>query len=305
MKNKKNGGNIPPVLDKRVLYVPVGCGRCMECRKQRGRNWQVRLHEEVKVNTNGKFVTLTFNENSLSELIDVIENITPLTGYDLDNEIATVGMRRFLERWRKSTGKSVRHWFITELGQTNTERVHLHGILFTDKDEEFIKDRWKYGHVYIGEFVNEKTVNYIVKYVSKTDRLHPNYTSKVLCSHGIGKNFVTSYNSERNRFNGDNTKETYVTRTGIKLGLPTYYRNHIYNEDEREKLWLQKLDKQERYVLGVKYDVSESEDDYENALKHAQTINTRLGYDKDGKNWEMKRYRNMKARLRMYQKQKR
>ena len=33
--NKKNGGNIPPVSDLRVLVVPVGCGKCIECKNKR------------------------------------------------------------------------------------------------------------------------------------------------------------------------------------------------------------------------------------------------------------------------------
>ena len=32
---KKNGGVIPAVNDKRVLYVAVGCGKCMECLKKK------------------------------------------------------------------------------------------------------------------------------------------------------------------------------------------------------------------------------------------------------------------------------
>jgi hypothetical protein len=32
---KKNGGNVPEVKDKRALMVPVGCGKCMECKKQK------------------------------------------------------------------------------------------------------------------------------------------------------------------------------------------------------------------------------------------------------------------------------
>ena len=35
--NKKNGGNIPPVIDQRTIYVPIGCGVCIECRKQNHR----------------------------------------------------------------------------------------------------------------------------------------------------------------------------------------------------------------------------------------------------------------------------
>ena len=33
--NKKNGGIIPEVEDDRVLYVPVGCGNCIECKKKK------------------------------------------------------------------------------------------------------------------------------------------------------------------------------------------------------------------------------------------------------------------------------
>ena len=79
---------------------------------------------------------------------------------------------------------------------------------------------------------------------------HPNYTPKILCSKGIGSNYVNTYNATRNKYNGEETKEYYVTRTGHKLALPIYYRNKIYSEDEREQLWLHKLDKEERWVMG-------------------------------------------------------
>ena len=48
--NKKNNGNIPEMKDLRTALVPVGCGKCMECRKMKKREWQVRLHEEIKEN---------------------------------------------------------------------------------------------------------------------------------------------------------------------------------------------------------------------------------------------------------------
>ena len=68
LKNKKNGGVIPPIKDKRVLMVPVGCGKCVECKKQKARNWQVRLQEDIRVNANSKFVTYTFTEHELQKL---------------------------------------------------------------------------------------------------------------------------------------------------------------------------------------------------------------------------------------------
>ena len=101
IKNKKNKGNIPKINDKRALLVPVGCGKCMECKKQKSRNWQVRLHEEIKSNKNGVFVTLTFNTEALKKLSKEIN----ANGYELDNQITKLAVRRFLERWRKKHKK--------------------------------------------------------------------------------------------------------------------------------------------------------------------------------------------------------
>ena len=66
--NKKNGGSIPPVSDMRTLYVPVGCGMCIECRKQNARNWQLRLAEDIKEHKNGKFITLTFSNEGFKKI---------------------------------------------------------------------------------------------------------------------------------------------------------------------------------------------------------------------------------------------
>ena len=125
---------IPNYEDERVLYVPVGCGKCIECRNQKKRNWQIRLHEEIKEDLTGKFVTLTFSEEELNKLCNE-------TNTTESNAVATIAVRRFLERWRKEFKKSVKHWLITELGHENTERIHLHGILFTNENEEKIREK--------------------------------------------------------------------------------------------------------------------------------------------------------------------
>ena len=106
--NKKSGGNIPPVIDDLVKLVPIGCQECIECRKQKAREWQVRLHEDIKTHRNGKFITLTFNTESLQKLAFEVNHIkedegvyterkNKLSGYELDNAIAVLAMRRFLE----------------------------------------------------------------------------------------------------------------------------------------------------------------------------------------------------------------
>ena len=74
---KKNGGVVPQVTDERALMVPVGCGKCMECKKQKANTWRTRLLEEIRTDKTGKFVTLSFSDKSLKELSEGIE----LKGY--------------------------------------------------------------------------------------------------------------------------------------------------------------------------------------------------------------------------------
>lgn len=302
---KKNGGNIPPVKDTRVLMVPVGCGKCIECRRQERTKWQVRLLEDVRHNKNGKFVTLTFSNESIAKLATEIKG---LKGYDLDNEIATLATRRFLERWRKKYKKSIRHWFITELGHTGTEHIHMHGIVWTDETLDEVERVWNYGYIWKGKklnnntyqnFVNEKTVNYLTKYVHKIDKDHEYYKAKVLTSAGIGKDYLNREDSKRHTFKKDQTKETYITRTGHEIGLPIYWRNKIWTEEEREKLWLIKLDKEERWVCGEKIDISNGDEEYYKVLDWHRQRNKRLGYGDDSINWDKKKYENQRRQLKI------
>lgn len=291
--NKKNKGKPPPVVDERVLYVPIGCGNCIECLKQKQSEWKVRLQEELKTEKNGKFVTLTLSNESMKLLGDNIESYAK--GYVRDNLIATLAVRRFLERWRKKYKISVKHWLITEWGQNNSERMHLHGIIWTDNKYD-IEPIWKYGHVFIGDYVNERSINYIVKYLGKVDMKHKNYKPKILTSPGIGKGYTDRYDSKLNRFNGKETKEYYKTNTGHKVSLPIYYRNKIYSDEEREQLWLNRLDNGKVWLMGEEINI-DNEEEYNNALKYYQDMNTRLGYKDNSEDWDKKRYMYMKRRI--------
>lgn len=298
-KTKKNGGIIPPVTDTRTLWVSVGCENCIECRKQKAKQWQTRLLEDIKVHKNGKFITLTFSDEHVSKIANKIHEKNPkLTGYELDNAIAKYATRHFLERWRKEYKKSVRHWLVTELGHTGTHNIHLHGIIWTNEPIQKIEKHWQYGFVWKGKeingqiinYVNEQTVNYIIKYVHKLDLDHIEYKSRVLTSPGIGRCYMQNDDHKKNRYNGTKTKEYYKTRTGHKISLPIYWRNKIYSEKERQLLWIQKLDKQERWICGERVDISKNLDNYFKLLKWHRIRNRRLGYGNNEKNWDRKEY---------------
>ena len=54
---------------------------------------------------------------------------------------------------------------------------------------------------------------------------------------------LESINARNNKFKGSETNETYRLPNGAKLNLPIYYRNAIYTEEEREALFLSKVEK--------------------------------------------------------------
>lgn len=271
------------IKDIRTTYVPVGCGRCIECLKQKKRGWMIRLQEDIKCNNNAKFITLTFNEDNLNKLEkETISN----NSYIKQNEIATIATRRFLERWRKRYKKSIRHWLVTELGQTNTERIHLHGLIWTDESDETIKQIWQYGNIWIGTFVNNKTINYITKYIHKLDPLHKDFVPKVLCSKGIGSNYL-----KKNLHSMEKRNDYYRTSTGHKMALPTYYRNNVFSEDERELLWLKKMDENKHFIMGEEVK-ADDEQAIKELLEYYQKKNEQFGYGSDKKNWDVKEYEN-------------
>lgn len=288
---KKNKGVIPNMRDNRTKYVSIGCGKCIECMKRKSREWKVRLNEEVQSQYKAGgppalFVTLTFAEGPLSsfrqQYNDIVEELK-------DNAIATRATRLFLERVRKATKRSPKHFLITELGHTGTERIHMHGIIWMPEAE--LKKHWQYGYIYVGQYVNEKSINYITKYITKLDTDHKWFTPKILCSPGLGSNFKNSQTAQYHKFTGETTNTLYNTKTGTKLPLPIYYRNQLYTEEQREDLWLNLLNKEKRYVCGEEVDVStpEGENTYDQLVQYYRSRNKRLGYGTP--EWNAKNYK--------------
>jgi len=309
---KKNGGIIPPINDIRTTYIAAGCGNCIECRKKKARDWQVRLLEDIKTNKNAKFVTLTFSDQAIAKLTEevnttilhlgkMIKTKRNLTGYVLDNEIAIRAMRRFNERWRKKYKKAIRHWMITELGHNGTNNIHLHGIIWVEMEKEKtyeeVEKIWQYGTIWPRSikqrkttYVNERTIGYMTKYVSKVDKKYTTYKPKILTSAGIGANYKNTWNARRNKYKGEKTNEAYITSTGHEIGLPIYWRNAIYNEEEREKLWINKLNEEVRWVGGRKIDISKTLDEYNETVKYERIRSKKLGYGTDEKSYDKQEY---------------
>ena len=68
-------------------------------------------------------------------------------------------------------------------------------------------------------------------------------------------------------------------------------------DEEKEKLWINKLDKQERWVLGQRVSIAHGYESYYNHLESAQGLNRRLGYGTSEVDWKRKVYEEERREL--------
>ncbi len=122
----------------------------------------------------------------------------------------------------------------------------------------------------------------------KQDEKHPGFKPKIFTSPGIGSNYIGSHNHARNYMKNGTSPDNYRLPNGQLVSQPIYYRNYTFTEEEREKLWLQKLDKNERYILGERVVANSKREDIRR--KAAQEKNERLGYGTGKKDWSKRKY---------------
>ena len=88
--------------------------------------------------------------------------------------------------------------------------------------------------------------------MTKIDEKHKDFIGKVLCSKGIGAGYIKRDDAKKHTYKPGETIETYRLRNGSKINLPIYYRNQLFTEEEKEALFLDKIEKGIIYVMGQK-----------------------------------------------------
>lgn len=179
------------------LFVP--CGKCLECKETRRRDWIRRIICESWLHSSNVFITLTYDDAHL-----------PVGGIVSKSDI-----QKFLKRLRNAprdfgvAPSEFRYFIVSEYGKKR-HRPHYHGILFgldlfdakwcrrfaclaSDLRPIYTSDVlsriWSKGFVSVDE-VTPKSIAYVVKYISKdSDGFR-------LYSRGLGKGVF---------FNADNT----------------------------------------------------------------------------------------------------
>lgn len=256
--NKRYGArsNAHPALK----YVTAKCGVCIECRQQRAREWQQRLHEEVRGGKykNPKFITLTVDNETAAKYGIDYEGKQPKGSEEKKKlyEKEHTMMKDLVRKWRlkcnKGKIKQV-HFFVTEHGETSTERIHIHGILWGDVEKAM--EKWSAGFADIGE-MRDSTIPYVVKYMYKQSSEHPDYKSIVLTTPGIGKCYVEQ--AKRcgiNTFKAGKENYVYILPNGRKIALCEYYMKKLLTDGQREHRRKLLWKKGKRWVRGLEYDI--------------------------------------------------
>lgn len=167
-------------------YIAIRCEKCERCKMHKIDTWYERIHTEIESGEDKQLVVLSINKESLDQLKEIVQNRKQeLTAYKCYNDIATLAVRRYLERIRKKTGKSVKHWLVTEVTNSKTHRIKLRGMIFSE-DKQLIIKHWQYGIVMFTNYITSDTLINLLKYLNNTNRRRKHYKPIILCSAGIG-----------------------------------------------------------------------------------------------------------------------
>lgn len=230
---KKNGGRPPELKYSELAMITVPCGICWECRRKKRSEWMVRLIAEMKTHGQAQFVTLTLDDKAIEKIEKSFMKENDGKRPDA-NQVAAIAIKRWRERRRAKKLKPLKYMLITELGHKGTERVHLHGIIFGSKDDV---RSWPWGFTFEGDYVNERSITYITKYIMKRDEKHKGYMPRIFSANGIGKTYCEE-NYIKHSYKGEKTETKIQVSNRVKVEMPAYMKRKIYTDEEREYLAL-------------------------------------------------------------------
>lgn len=145
---------------KNTLDTIIECKKCYECKKQKAREWTLKMEYEAKEWKYTYFITLTYKKHP--------------------GQLIKSDLQKFLKRLRKKWGNySLRYLAAGEYGG-KTERPHFHIIIFTNEiipgwryiptekqwTSTMIENIWKNGYITIG-WGESNSIAYTALYTTK------------------------------------------------------------------------------------------------------------------------------------------
>lgn len=252
--------------------IPVPCGRCENCKVRKISQWSFRLSIEEKNCCSAWFLTLTYDTDHV-----------PITKQGFMS-LRYKHVQNFLKLIRKKQDEKIIYFCVGEYG-TKKGRPHYHLIIFNLKNVQNVIENWEHGEVYFGS-VTSSSVGYVLKYILKSPkyRYYKNddrEPCKARMSKGLGKDYITpntiGYHS------ADVTQRNFCTVPGgQKVSIPRYYRDKIYNEEQKAELQkhLQENPPQDIYqLMAEKYP-----DDWPRILLEIRQLQESITFTKSNQN---------------------
>lgn len=165
-------------------YVPIPCGKCLECLKQRGQEWTNRcILEHLSHGPDTcYFVTLTYRDEALPKTYyDDPDTGEAYPAYTLSVRDVQLFLKRLRKRLFGNSGGTLRYYVAGEYGPS-TLRPHYHALIFgapgltlnptphpTYMHSPDIEAVWPHGHHQINVMTDD-TIAYACHYV--TGKLH-------------------------------------------------------------------------------------------------------------------------------------
>lgn len=194
-------------------------------------DWTIRIIQEQRESESAHFLTLTYEDDYL----DYSPSGLP--------QLEKTHLQKFFKRLRreneKHTEKSIRYFAIGEYGEIY-ERPHYHAIMFNAHANSIAKlsHVWPVGFHRLGT-VQVASIHYVTGYL--INRYH-DYGDRnppfALQSRkpGLGYNYIRETAKWHRPSDDEKYWRNYTKIGGFTNRLPRYYRDKIFNREEREYL---------------------------------------------------------------------
>lgn len=233
--------------EKRQVWF--NCGKCVNCRANKGSQWKLRCIYELDAWDSAIFVTLTYNDDWL-----LTHNISPQGFPTLKKRDAQLFVKRLKAdiSYNEPSRPLPKIFLCGEYSPKPKERPHYHAIIFgmdrfSERDRQYIIDNWCPPNAQrcdVWQFdrtrgkkdgiqeVSMADIGYVTDYASK--KLFGDYAQKEYAergreppfhinSQGLGLAFALAH-ADRLRANN------YSYINGQKIGLPKYLRDKLESE---------------------------------------------------------------------------
>lgn len=239
--------------------IPLPCGKCLGCQKERTIAWGIRAMHESKSWDANSFLTLSYDKKHLPR----------------DKMLRKSDFQKFMKRLRKATGLKMKYIHCGEYG-SKTFRAHYHALLFgydfPDKrvhktgkngDPLYISEElhglWGNGLCMIGA-VSFASAQYVAKYINKGSGQipfsdHASYVAPYnTVSRGIGfewlqANWKDIYPMDRVIMDGGKYKPPRAYDKWLEANEPEIYRQ--VKRERAKKAYDNKLDISEQDMRGI------------------------------------------------------